>query len=209
LKITPIEINKQEFKKSLRGYEPVEVDTFLEMVGKEYEKILDQNVKYQKRIIELETELKNYKEVESTLKQTLMSVQETSDKSLENTKKEMELLRKESELKANKMIEDAKRETQKLKEELITLQTQKHSLVARLRHILTSHIELLDVLDIDDFDISKLKDRTKKVFSSSKAAVKKNSKLESVDQNSGTHEESDMDNSDSIDYDIDDLKKND
>ena len=116
MKITPIEINKQEFKRSLRGYDPVEVDTFLEMIGKDYEKILDQNSKYQKRIIELETELKNYKEVESTLKQTLMSVQETSDKSLENIKREADLLRKESELKANKMIEDAKRETRKLKE---------------------------------------------------------------------------------------------
>jgi cell division initiation protein len=208
LKITPIEINKQEFKRSLRGYDTVEVDTFLEMVGKDYEKILDQNSKYQKRIIELETELKNYKEVESTLKQTLMSVQETSDKSLENIKREADLLRKESELKANKMIEDAKRETQKLKEELITLQTQKHSLIARLRHILSSHIELLDVLEVDDFDISKLKDRTKKVFSSSTRSIKRNSKHISMDQNSDNEEDSQEIDSGDIDYHIDDMKKN-
>jgi cell division initiation protein len=208
LKITPIEINKQEFKRSLRGYDPVEVDTFLEMVGKDYEKILDQNSKYQKRIIELETELKNYKEVESTLKQTLMSVQETSDKSLENIKREADLLRKESELKANKMIEDAKRETQKLKEELITLQTQKHSLIARLRHILSSHIELLDVLEVDDFDISKLKDRTKKVFSSSTRYIKRNSKHDSMDQNSDNEEDSEGIDTGDIDYHVDDMKKN-
>ena len=207
MKITPIEINKQEFKRSLRGYDPVEVDTFLEMIGKDYEKILDQNSKYQKRIIELETELKNYKEVESTLKQTLMSVQETSDKSLENIKREADLLRKESELKANKMIEDAKRETRKLKEELITLQTQKHSLIARLRHILSSHIELLDVLDVDDFDISKLKDRTKKVFSSSTKSTKRDNKHISMVPNSENGVDSDGDDSDDIDYQIDDMKK--
>ena len=155
MKITPLEINKQEFKKSLRGYDPFEVDTFLEMVGKEYEKVLEQNDKYNKKIIELETELKKYKEVESTLKQTLMNVQQTSDKSLENIKKEADLIRKESELKANKMIEAAKRETQKLKDELITLQTQKQSLIARLRHILSSHLELLEVLEVDDYDIHK------------------------------------------------------
>ena len=209
MKITPIEINKQEFKKSLRGYDPVEVDTFLEMVGKEFEKILDQNVKYQKKIIELETELKNYKEVESTLKQTLMSVQETSGKSLENTKREMELLRKESELKANKMVEDAKRATQKLKEELITLQTQKHSLIARLRHILISHIELLDVLDVEDFDLDKLKDRTKKVFSSSKSPSKKNNRSDSDNQSDNIQTELNQDDSDSIDFEVDTLKKND
>jgi len=176
LRITPIDIDKQEFKKSFRGYDPVEVDTFLETVGKEYEKVLEQNNKYSKRIIELETELKKYKEVESTLKQTLMNVQQTSDKSLENIKKEADLIRKESELKAIKMIEAAKRETQRLKEELITLQTQKQSLIARLRHILSSQLELLEVLEIDDLDVGMLKDRTKKIFSTSKNMAHKENK---------------------------------
>ena len=182
MKIAPIDIDKQEFKKSIRGYDPVEVDTFLETVGKEYEKILEQNSKYSKKIIELETELKKYKEVESTLKQTLMNVQQTSDKSLENIKKEADLIRKDSELKANRMIEAAKRETQKLKEELITLQTQKQSLIARLRHILSSHLELLEVLEIDDLDIGVLKDRTKKVFSATKNRISNDDKNKSANQ---------------------------
>lgn len=165
MKITPLEINKQEFKKTMRGYDPVEVDTFLEMLGSEYEKLINSSKVYEKKIIELETELKNYKEVERTLKQTLMNVQETSDKSKENLKKEADLIRKEAELSATRMIENARRESQLLKEEMITLKTQKQSLITRLRHVLTSQLELLDVLEIDDLDISKLKDRTKKVFS--------------------------------------------
>ena len=193
MKIAPIDIDKQEFKKSLRGYDPVEVDTFLETIAKEYEKSLEQNNKYSKRIIELETELKKYKEVESTLKQTLMNVQQTSDKSLENIKKEADLIRKESEMKAQKMIDAAKRETQKLKEELITLQTQKQSLIARLRHILSSHLELLEVLEIDDLDIGRLKDRTKKIFSATKNKTVKENKNRTANKNasdgSGSNEE--------------------
>ena len=149
----------------MRGYDPVEVDTFLEMLGNEYEKLINSNKTYEKKIIELETELKNYKEVERTLKQTLMNVQETSDKSKENLKKEADLIRKEAELSAAKLLEKARRETQLLKEETITLKTQKQSLITRLRHVLTSQLELLDVLELDDLDIAKLKDRTKKVFS--------------------------------------------
>jgi len=165
LKITPLEIKKQEFKKTMRGYDSVEVDTFLEMLGNEYEKMLNNNKGYEKKIIELETELKNYKEVERTLKQTLLNVQETSNKSRENLKKEAELILKEAELSASEMLENARRETQTLKEEVITLKTQKQSLIARLRHVLTSQLELLDVLELDEFDLVKLKDRTKKVFS--------------------------------------------
>ena len=168
MKITPLEIRKQEFRKSMRGYDTVEVDTFLEMLGKEYEALLNQNSELEKKQIELETELKNYKEVERTLKQTLMNVQESSTKSMENSKKEADLVIREAELDASKLVEEARREKQVLQEEMISLKTQKQSLINRLRHVLTSQLELIEVLEMDDEDISKLKDKTKKVFSAAK-----------------------------------------
>lgn len=168
MKITPLEIKQQEFKRVMRGYDTVEVDTFLDMVGAEFEKILNDAKEYEKKLIALEAELSNFKEVESTLKQTLMNVQETSDKSLANSKKEANLMRKEAELQAQKLLENARRERDTMQEEVITLKTQKQSLIARLRHVLKSQLELMDVLELDDMDISKLKDRTKKVFSAAK-----------------------------------------
>ncbi len=172
MKITPLEIKQQEFKRVMRGYDTIEVDTFLDMVGAEFEKILTNANEYEKKIIALEAELSNFKEVESTLKQTLMSVQESSDKSMANSKKEASLIRKEAELQAQKLIENARRERDSMSEEVITLKTQKQSLIARLRHVLTSQLELMDVLEIDDMDISKLKDRTKKIFSATKNRAK-------------------------------------
>jgi cell division initiation protein len=165
LKITPVDISKQEFKKAMRGYDPVEVDTYLEMLGNEFEKLIHANQNYEKRLIELESELKSFKEHESTLKQTLVNVQESTTKSRENSKKEADLIKREAELGAAEMIEKARREVQKLREEKVMLDTQKKSLISRLRHVLTSQMELLDVLEIDEKDISKLRDRTKKVFS--------------------------------------------
>lgn len=169
MKITPMEIKQQEFKRGMRGYDTVEVDTFLEMVGNEFEKILQDAREYEKKIIALESELSKFKEVESTLKQTLMNVQETSDKSLENSKREAILMRKEAELEVQKMIESARRERDSMKEEVITLHTQKQSLITRLRHVLTSQLELMDVLELEDADVDKLRDRTRKVFSATKA----------------------------------------
>lgn len=156
----------------MRGYDIVEVDTFLEMIGKEYEMLINQNKEYEKKVLELELELKNYKEVEKTLKQTLLNLQENSDKTRENSKKEAELLMKEADIKAKQMIETARRESNKMKEEMMTLQSQKDSLVARLRHILSSHLELLNLLELDEKEISKLKDRTNKIFSGVKKEFK-------------------------------------
>jgi len=168
MKLTPLDISKQQFKKSMRGYDPMEVQSYLEMIGTELEKILGANKDYERKVIELETELKNFKEVEKTLKQTLMNVQETSSKSRENSKKEADLMLREAELNAAKILETAKHEKQTLQEEIITLKTQKQSLIARLRHVLNSQLELMEVLEVDDLDISKLRDRSKKVFTPQK-----------------------------------------
>lgn len=168
MKITPVEISKQEFKKAMRGYDPVEVDTYLEMLGNEFEKLINANKNYEKRLIELDSELKSFKEHESTLKQTLVNVQESTTKSRENSKKEADLIKREAELGAAELIEKARREVQTLREEKVMLDTQKKSLISRLRHVLTSQMELLDVLEIDEKDINKLRDRTKKVFSAPK-----------------------------------------
>jgi cell division initiation protein len=186
LKITPLEIKQQEFKRVMRGYDTVEVDTFLDMVGAEFEKLLNNDKEYEKKLIALEAELNNFKEVESTLKQTLMNVQESSDKSLANSKKEASLIRKEAELQAQKFVENARRERDTMSEEVITLKTQKQSLIARLRHVLTSQLELMDVLELDDMDISKLKDRTKKVFSAAKGSPKQDQTSKKEDATEST-----------------------
>lgn len=182
MKITPLDINKQEFKKVMRGYDPVEVDTFLEMLGKEFEKLQTENKVNSKRLVELETELKNYKAHESTLKQTLHNVQESSTKSRENSRREADLIKREAELAAAQIVEEANREVQRLKEEKFTLQTQKQSLISRLRHVLNSQMELLDVLELDDADLNKLKDRTKKVFSGTMTSEKPVKKEEPAEE---------------------------
>ena len=43
MKLSPIEIRKQEFKKSMRGYDTVEIDTFIELVANEYENLIKEN----------------------------------------------------------------------------------------------------------------------------------------------------------------------
>ena len=43
MKITPLEIKRQQFKKGMRGYDTVEVETFLEMLSNEVEQLLKEN----------------------------------------------------------------------------------------------------------------------------------------------------------------------
>lgn len=171
MKLTPIEIKNQEFKKGMRGYDTVEVDTFLELVAEKYREILEQNERLTKQNLINETELKNYRDVEKTLKQTLKNVQENSEMSKQNSQKEAGLKLKEAELAAAQLKERTRLQVLKMREEIINLQNQKNAFISRLKHLLSSQMELIDVLGTDDLDTQKLKDRTRAKIPSAKAGA--------------------------------------
>ena len=110
----------------------------------------------------METELKHFKENEKTLKQTLYKVQETSQLSKENSEREATLIKKEADLHAAQITDKARAEMHRMQEEMVALKQQKASFVARLRHLLSSQMELIEVLSVDDEDVGSLRDRTKK-----------------------------------------------
>lgn len=150
MKITPLEIKRQKFKKVLRGYDTIEVDTFLEMLANEMEELTLQNKEYKERIVELETQLTDYKTIEKTLQQTLMQAQEASGKSIENSKKEAELIIKDAELKASQILEKARLDFARMKEEITALKARKESIISKLKVLLTSEVDLLKALEVDD-----------------------------------------------------------
>lgn len=150
MKLTPLEIRNQEFRKALRGLDPVEVQTFLEMVSEHYEETLEENKTLSRRIIELETKLQDFQENEKNLRETLLNVQEVKKQSEESSRRQADLIIKEAELKALEIMENARKQTRQIREEVSWLKSQKESFINRLRHILVSQIELLSVMEIDD-----------------------------------------------------------
>ncbi len=150
MKITPLEIKRQQFKKVLRGFDPVEVETFLDMISNELEDQLKTNKELRDKVIELEVQLRDYKNMEKTLQQTLMQAQETSGKSIENSRKEAQLIVQESELKASQILDKARLDFARMKEEIASLKARKESILSRLKVLLSSEIELIRALEIDD-----------------------------------------------------------
>lgn len=150
MKLTPLEIRKQEFRKGLRGFDPIEVQTFLDMVSEQYEELLEENKKLNHKIVELDAKLSNYQDNEKNLRETLLNVQEVKKQSEESSRRQADLITKEAELKALEILENARKQARQIREEISWLRSQKESFINRLRHILVSQIELLSVMEIDD-----------------------------------------------------------
>lgn len=154
MKITPLEIKRQQFKKTMRGYDPVEVETFLEMLSNEVEDLLKECKDLKDKAIELDTKLADYRNIEKTLQQTLMQAQEASGKSIENSRKEASLIVQEAELKASQIVEKARLDFARAKEEISTLKARKESILSKLKVLLKSEIDLISALEIDEEDLS-------------------------------------------------------
>lgn len=150
MKLTPLDIRKQkqEFKKVMRGYDPVEVETFMEVVANEVETLLKDQNDLRIKVAELETQMRDYKQMERTLQQTLMQAQEATGKTYEAARREAEAITKEAEVKASQIINKANEDLAKLNNELAQLRARKDSLIGRLRVLLSSELDLIKVLEM-------------------------------------------------------------
>jgi cell division initiation protein len=148
MKLTPLDVRKQEFKKVMRGYDPIEVETFMEMMANEFESLLKEQNESRGKTIELESDLKNYKQIERTLQQTLMQAQEATGKTYEAARRDAESIIKEAEMKASGIVNAAHAEVAKLNSEIVQLRSRKDSMVGRLRVLLSSELELIKALEV-------------------------------------------------------------
>ena len=152
MKLTPLDIKKQEFKKVMRGYDPVEVDTFMDMTANEFEELLKQQKEMRDKFVELETQLKDYRQIEKTLQQTLLQAQEATARTYESARREAEMIAREAEAKAAKVLEQANSDLARMNAEMTTLRARRESLIGRLRILLSAELDLIKALETGSDD---------------------------------------------------------
>ena len=92
MKISPLEIRQQEFTKKMRGFDPDEVQSFLESLADELQKLNEENESLKSEVESLTEQINEFKKIEKNLQDTLLSAQESSAKAMEATKKQTGLM---------------------------------------------------------------------------------------------------------------------
>jgi len=157
LKLTPIDIRKWEFKKGMRGYDKYEVQAFLELAAEEFEKLQQDRREFEQKSKRLEKEIEEYRRVEKSLQDTLVSAKETTDRSMENSRKEAELIVGDAELHADKILEGARKKASRIEDEITRLTVLRDSFSVKLKSILSSQVELLDMFGEVNIDEKELR----------------------------------------------------
>lgn len=144
--LTPIDIQNQTFNRSLRGYDPDEVRTFLRQVAQEWAALLEEKHSLKQKVEQLSADLAKYKEMENILQRTLLQAEEASRLTLQNAEKNAALLLQEAQQKADEMIRAAQRQKSQLEEAIQILQQRRQDILLELRTFLTLQLERLEQL---------------------------------------------------------------
>ena len=144
MKITPLDIQQQQFKKKRNMYDAVEVDAFLEMVRLEMEELVRANTSQVEQIKQYKSELFELKSQEKLLREAIISTQKASDEIRNNARKEGDILIAEAKMKGEQILDQARLQVERLHGEIADLRRERIHLEAKLRAILDAHIKLLD-----------------------------------------------------------------
>src|SRR5512145_2914106 len=104
MRITPLDIQSKQFPVKFRGFDVDEVYSFLELIREELEELLRENASLKEQLNRADAQLQEYRNMEVTLRETLMTAQQMVDEYKTNSRKEAELIIREAELKADTTV---------------------------------------------------------------------------------------------------------
>lgn len=144
MKLSPLFIKKQEFEKSMRGYNVDEVQAFLDKISSEMEELINENEALDQEVESLNKKIAEFQKTEKNLQDTLIKTKETLVQELDSAKKQSSLIIKEAEIKASQIVQNAEDTANEMRNAVITLREEKDLIIARLKAIVSTQTNLLE-----------------------------------------------------------------
>ncbi len=105
--LTPLDIRKQEFRKALRGYEPVGVEDFRLRVADELERVLRDRSVLEERLAALTDQLRSFRERERALNEALVMAQQLREETRIAAERDAQGIRRDAETEARRIVQEA------------------------------------------------------------------------------------------------------
>ena len=145
MKLTPLDIQQKQFKVKFRGFDILDVDTFLEQVAGAFEVLERENESLRGEIQRLKQENREFKEREEAFKRALQNSQKVLEQMKENAQNSAKLIIADAEVKAEKILNRAYNRLAQLHEDIGELKRQRIQIQVQVRAVLESHTRLLEL----------------------------------------------------------------
>ncbi|MGO4927200.1 DivIVA domain-containing protein [Fundicoccus sp. Sow4_F4] len=141
--LTPNEILSKEFESKFRGYDIDQVNDFLDVVRVDYEKALDENEIFKRKLADSEEKLEYFAQLQDSLNSSIMVAQDAAERLKQNARKEAELILFEAEREADRVINEASEQAKRIYNENEELKRNSGIYRQRLTQIIESHLSMI------------------------------------------------------------------
>ena len=142
--LTPLDIENKKFSKQMmNGYSVEEVDDFLDELTADYEKIYKEVSDSKNKLADLQESIEKYKNIESTLQNTLVMAQSAADEVRNLAKQQAEQIINEAQATAKQQVAELEQQITMKKKEMEELEKQFDVYKAKMESLLISQLELL------------------------------------------------------------------
>lgn len=151
----------EKFKRSLRGYDPNEVNRFLDQIINQVETMMTDIKERDAKIIELENivvdnqrlkdKVEQFERMEGTLNKALFMAQKTSEQIKLSAHQESTILLEEAKQNANRIVNEALLRAEKTELEVNMLKRNVNIFKRRLRGLIETQLEMVD--DIEKIEL--------------------------------------------------------
>lgn len=143
-KITIVDIQHKAFKKKLNGYDPADVDQYLDEIIETLEDEAHKRAALEAEIADMRERISHFKAMEESLQNTLLLAQRTADEVKASAHKEADLIRHEARVSVEKEISGySDRANEARRDHQRALETAEKA-KSELRSLLMTHLALLE-----------------------------------------------------------------
>jgi DivIVA domain-containing protein len=145
--LTPLDIRKQEFRKSLRGYDTLGVEDFRVRVADALERAIRDRQVLEERLAALTDQLRVFREREKAMNDALVAAQQLRQETRESAEREGQVIVREAQAEAKRLLEEAKRAQSEVQARMAETERQFQQYVGGFRALLERQIAELRALD--------------------------------------------------------------
>lgn len=155
MSVEPDELRYKEFKRSVRGYSPDDVDDLLDSVANELEELRTERARLTAELDESRARIEQYESLEGSIRATLTQAEKAAtdyqeaarretEATVETARREAESIVRESERQARRMLAETSSKVQRVQNSYEALREARGSFDADMRRLLNGYLQLLD-----------------------------------------------------------------
>jgi len=153
-----MDIEQQEFSRSFRGYNEEEVDDFLDKIVKDYEELINENVRLNEEIERMQEKLKEFSEIEETLRSALLNAQKSAEEMRGRVESEAKIIIEKAEMDAKTLKQQVLQREDLVKSEIDNLRRYKFTFKEKFKSMLNLYLKMIESEDFEEKGNYEIKD---------------------------------------------------